>query len=108
MWFYAALRATCGDPLPRYAAYSGVLPHVAPRNCSRPGVAVMTASPYYGPLSALRSRVEDVATWLAVWEARSEPDAHARKCASDAVDAIDAALRDPTASASSSSARSSR
>src|SRR5205807_4887419 len=35
MRFYAALGATCGDPLPRYAAYSGVLPRVAPRNCSR-------------------------------------------------------------------------
>ena len=43
-------------------------------------------------LSALRDHVEDLAVWLAVWEARSEPDAHARRCASDAVDAIDAAL----------------
>jgi hypothetical protein len=31
-------------------------------------------------------------TWLAVWEGRAEPDAHARRCASDAVDAVDAAL----------------
>lgn len=54
----------------------------------------MTASPYDAPLSALCSHVEDVATWLAVWEARSEPDAHARRCAGNAVDAIDAALRD--------------
>ena len=34
------------------------------------------------------------ASGLAVWEARTEPDAHARRCAADAVDAIDAALRD--------------
>lgn len=54
----------------------------------------MTASPYDGPLSVLRNRVDDLGTWLAVWEARSEPDAHARRCASQAVDAIDSALRD--------------
>jgi hypothetical protein len=35
-----------------------------------------------------------VATWLAIWERRREPDAHARRCANDAVDAIDAMLRD--------------
>jgi hypothetical protein len=33
-----------------------------------------------------------VAVWLAVWQARREPDAHARRCASDAVDAIDPAI----------------
>ena len=54
----------------------------------------MTASPYDSPLSALREHVENVAAWLAVWEARSEPDAHARRCAGDAVEAIDGALRD--------------
>jgi hypothetical protein len=32
--------------------------------------------------------------WLGIWVNRSEPDAHARRCASDAVDAIDAMLRD--------------
>lgn len=52
-----------------------------------------TASPYDAPLSALRNRVGDVATWLAIWEARSEPDAHPRRCANDAADAIDAVLR---------------
>jgi hypothetical protein len=31
-----------------------------------------------------------MATWLAIWERRREPDAHARRCANDAVDAIDA------------------
>jgi hypothetical protein len=52
----------------------------------------MSASPYDAPLSAIRSHVENTAVWLAIWEARREPDAHARRCASDAVDAIDAML----------------
>ena len=54
----------------------------------------MTASPYDGPLSALRNHVENLGAWLAIWEHRSEPDAFARRCASDAVDAIDNMLRD--------------
>jgi len=54
----------------------------------------VTASPYDSPLSALREQVEDLAVALAIWEARTEPDAHARRCAGDAVDAIDAALRE--------------
>jgi hypothetical protein len=54
----------------------------------------MTASPYDAPLSAVRSHVENLAAWLAIWEARREPDAHARRCTSDAVDAIDAMMRD--------------
>ena len=33
-------------------------------------------SPYDGPLSAIRSHVEDIATWLAMWAAR----AGARRC----------------------------
>lgn len=48
--------------------------------------------PYDNPLSALRSHVENMAAWLAIWEARREPDAHARRCATEAVDAIDDAL----------------
>ena len=54
----------------------------------------MTASPYDAPLSALRENVENLAVWVAIWEARAEPDAHARRCANDAMSAIDAALRD--------------
>jgi hypothetical protein len=54
----------------------------------------VTASPYDAALSVLRSSVEDLAAWLAIWEGRTEPDAHARRCASDVVDAIDAMLRD--------------
>ena len=54
----------------------------------------MIASPYDEPLLALREHIENLATWIAIWEARQEPDAFARRCASDAVDAIDAALRE--------------
>ena len=53
----------------------------------------MTADPYDAPLSRLRNNVEDLAVALAIWENRREPDAHARRCASGAVDAIDAMLR---------------
>ena len=52
----------------------------------------MTASPYDAPLSEIREHVENLAALLAVWGARSEPEAHARRRANDAVDAIDAAL----------------
>jgi hypothetical protein len=45
-------------------------------------------------LSGLREQVENLASWLVIWENRREPDAFARRCASDAVDAVDAALRD--------------
>ena len=54
----------------------------------------MTASPYDSPFSALREHVENLAVWIAVWEARNKPDAHARRCAGNAVDAIDSALSD--------------
>jgi len=57
-------------------------------------VVAVTASPYDEPLSALRENTENLATWIAIWEARQEQDAFARRCASDAVDAIDGALRD--------------
>jgi hypothetical protein len=52
---------------------------------------MVTASPYDGPLSAIRGHVEDPGVWLGIWVNRSEPDAHARRCASDVVDAM---LRD--------------
>jgi hypothetical protein len=41
----------------------------------------VTASPYDEPLSALRENTENLATWIAIWEARQEPDAFARRCA---------------------------
>jgi hypothetical protein len=43
-------------------------------------------------LSAIRNAVDDLGVGLAVWSYRLEPDARARRAASDAVDAIDAAL----------------
>ena len=48
--------------------------------------------PYNTPLSALRSRVDDLAVSLAIWCDRSEPGAHARRGANDAMDAVDAAI----------------
>lgn len=56
----------------------------------------MTASPdpYDATLSAIRGSVEDLAVALAIWSYREEPDAQARRAASDAVDAVDAMLRD--------------
>jgi hypothetical protein len=51
-------------------------------------------SSYDDALSALRGHVEDLGVWVGIWTNRREPDAHARRCASDAVDAIDAMLRD--------------
>jgi len=53
-----------------------------------------TPGAYDAALAAIRSHAEDLAAWLAIWEARREPDAHARRCVSDAVDAIDSMLRE--------------
>ena len=53
-----------------------------------------TPGAYDAALAAIRSHAEDLAAWLAIWEARREPDAHARRCVSDAVDAIDLMLRE--------------
>jgi len=52
------------------------------------------SDPYDAPLSAIRDNAENLGAWLAIWQIRPEPDAHARQWASDAVDAIDAMLRD--------------
>lgn len=43
--------------------------------------------PYDAPLSEVRDRVDDLGVSLGIWCNRSEPDAHARRAASDAVDA---------------------
>ena len=48
--------------------------------------------PYDAPLSEIRDRVDDLGVSLGIWCNRSEPDAHARRAASDAVDAVDAAI----------------
>lgn len=57
------------------------------------GAVTVTASPDYDDaLSALRGHVDDFGAWLGIWENRSEPDGHARRCAGDAVGAIDTVL----------------
>ena len=43
-------------------------------------------------LSVIRGSVDDLGVWTGIWEARREPDAFARRCASDAIDAVDTAL----------------
>ena len=48
--------------------------------------------PFDRALSAIHTHVDNLGPWLAVWAARREPDAHARRCANDAMDAIDATL----------------
>jgi len=70
-----------------------LLSAVACRRCASTAGFPVT-DPYDAPLSALREHVENLGAWIAVWQARNEPDAHARRCASDAVDAIDAAIRE--------------
>jgi hypothetical protein len=40
-------------------------------------------------LSVILDRAESIPAWVAIWQARTEPDAHARRCASDAIDAAD-------------------
>ena len=48
--------------------------------------------PFDADLSALHNHVDNLGPWIGIWEARREPDAHARRCASDAIDAADAAI----------------
>jgi hypothetical protein len=43
-------------------------------------------------LAVIRDSAESIPVWLAIWSARGEPDAHARRCASDAIDSADRAL----------------
>jgi hypothetical protein len=40
-------------------------------------------------LSVILDRAESIPAWVAIWQARTEPDAHARRCASDAIAAAD-------------------
>jgi hypothetical protein len=58
------------------------------------GAVVPVSTSYDADISAIRDRIRDLAASLAIWSARSEPDAHALCCASNAVDAIDAMLRE--------------
>jgi hypothetical protein len=50
---------------------------------------------YDDTVSALRSHADQLGVSLAIWSARDDgkPDAHARRCANDALEAIDTALR---------------
>ena len=54
----------------------------------------MTAGPdaYDDAVTAIRGHIQDLGAWLRIWVNRKEPDARARRCASDAVDAIDSML----------------
>lgn len=45
--------------------------------------------PWDADLSVARDRVDDLGVWLAIWSARTEPDAFARRCAGDAIAAAD-------------------
>ena len=53
---------------------------------------VAPPDPFDADLSALHTHVDSLGPWIAIWEARREPDPHARRCAADAVSSIDAAL----------------
>jgi hypothetical protein len=53
---------------------------------------VAPPDPFDADLSAVHDAVDNLGPWLAIWSARTEPDAHARRCANDAMDAIDGAL----------------
>lgn len=48
--------------------------------------------PFDADWSATRTAVENLGPWRAIWDTRREPDAFARRCAADAIDAIDTAL----------------
>ena len=48
--------------------------------------------PFDADLSAIQTAVDSLGPWLAIWQARREPDAFARRCASDAIGAIDTGL----------------
>jgi hypothetical protein len=63
---------------------------------AREAVPVTAPDPYDAALSAIRANVEDLAVWLAVWSARDDArlEPHARRCASDAVNAIDTLLQE--------------
>ena len=58
---------------------------------TRPGQAP-GPDPFDADLSAAREAVDYIGVGRAIWDARREPDVFARRCASDAIDAIDTAL----------------
>jgi hypothetical protein len=52
----------------------------------------MNPDPFDADLSAARDAVDNIGAWLTIWSYRREPDAHARRCASDAIGAADTAI----------------
>jgi len=54
----------------------------------------MTTTGFDAELSSVRAHVDGLGVWLRIWQARAEPDADARRCARDAIVALDAALLD--------------
>jgi hypothetical protein len=49
----------------------------------------VSPDPWDADLLAVHNAVDNLGPWLAIWQARREPDAHARRCASDAIAALD-------------------
>jgi hypothetical protein len=76
------------------------LRHASPPRSQQEGTAAASVSPgaasgpdpWDGDLTVIRDSAESIPVWAGIWQARAEPDAHARRCASDAIDAADAAL----------------
>ena len=52
--------------------------------------ATTRPDPWDRDLSVILGCAENIGPWLAIWEARTEPDPSARTCASNAIDSIDA------------------
>jgi hypothetical protein len=50
----------------------------------------VSPDPWDADLSAIHNAVENLGPWLAIWQARREPDGFARRCASDAIAVLDA------------------
>jgi hypothetical protein len=48
--------------------------------------------PWAGELSVTRKAIRVLGTLLPLWQVRAEPDARARRCASEAINAIDTAM----------------
>jgi hypothetical protein len=53
---------------------------------------IMNPDPFDADLSAARDAVDNIGAWLTIWSYRREPDAHARRCASNAIGAADTAI----------------
>jgi hypothetical protein len=52
----------------------------------------MPPDPFDADLSVAREAVDYIGVGLAIWQARREPDAFARRCAADTINAIDHGL----------------